>query len=218
MGWLNRADDPGFWARTGAVCRLCLTRRLAPSWPASTRKPVSRRKPASAPRFPPAPAGTPAASRVQAARHRVRIAAANAAAGEVISQRVARNDSAAFIEFLSVLDQYTPPCPRIHLIMDNGSSRTSKATRAWIAAHLRSAVTCTPKHASRLNMVEQWFSVVAGKLLRRCDFASRDDLENQITECTVGCNETRTVQMELRREHARYLERRARQDALAQSA
>jgi pimeloyl-ACP methyl ester carboxylesterase len=23
-GWLNRADDPGFWARAGAVCRLYL--------------------------------------------------------------------------------------------------------------------------------------------------------------------------------------------------
>jgi hypothetical protein len=23
-GRLNRADDPGFWARAGAVCRLCL--------------------------------------------------------------------------------------------------------------------------------------------------------------------------------------------------
>ena len=23
-GWLNRACDPAFWARAGAVCRLCL--------------------------------------------------------------------------------------------------------------------------------------------------------------------------------------------------
>jgi transposase len=29
-GWLNRADDPAFWARAGAVCRLYLNPRPAP--------------------------------------------------------------------------------------------------------------------------------------------------------------------------------------------
>jgi hypothetical protein len=46
------------------------------------------------------------------------------------------------------------------------------------------------------------------RLLRRGDFASRDDLETQITAYTVRCN--RTDRSYLRRydaEHARYLER-----------
>jgi transposase len=37
--------------------------------------------------------------------------------------------------------------------MDNGSSHTSRATRAWLAAHPRITVTYTPKHASWLNKV-----------------------------------------------------------------
>jgi transposase len=134
----------------------------------------------------------------------------NVATGEVIARRTARNDSAAFTSFLSMLDQCTAPGLRIHLIMDNGSSHTSKATRAWIAAHPRFAVTHTPKHASWLNMIEQWFSVLTRKLLRRGDFASRDDLENQITAFTISHNETAHPykwSYDADADHARYLER-----------
>lgn len=74
--------------------------------------------------------------------------------------------------------------------MDNGSSHTSKATRAWIAAHPRFSVTFTPKHASWLNIIEQWFSILARKLLRRGSFESQDGLDSQITEFTIGCNKT----------------------------
>ncbi|MDQ2815727.1 MAG: hypothetical protein M3Z75_28750, partial [Actinomycetota bacterium] len=56
------------------------------------------------------------------------IAAMNVATGEVITRRVTRNDSSAFTGFLSMLDQNIVPGLRIHLIMDNGSSHTSKAT------------------------------------------------------------------------------------------
>jgi transposase len=59
----------------------------------------------------------------------------NVATGEVIAERIRRNNSVTFIRFLAMLDQRTAPGLRIHLIMDNGSSHTSKATRAWIAAH-----------------------------------------------------------------------------------
>jgi transposase len=68
----------------------------------------------------------------------------NVATGEVISQRIRRNDSVTFIQFLAMLDQHTAPGLRIHLIMDNGSSHTSKATRARIAGRPRFCVTYTP--------------------------------------------------------------------------
>ncbi len=62
-----------------------------------------------------------------------------------------------FTGFLHRLDQCIDPRLDIHLVMDNGSSHTSRATRAWIAAHPRIAVTYTPKHASWLDMAELWF-------------------------------------------------------------
>ena len=56
--------------------------------------------------------------------------------------------------------------------MDNGSSHTSHATKAWLAAHPRISVTYTPKHASWLDMAvrhevarEQWYSSKEGRLM-----------------------------------------------------
>ena len=105
--------------------------------------------------------------------------------------------------------------------MDSGSSHTSKATRAGISAHPRFAVTYTPKHASWLNIIEQWFSILTRKLLRRGDFTSRDDLETRITEFTIGYNKTAHPwkwKYDADAEHARYLERYPRKDALTRAA
>ncbi|WP_228452990.1 transposase, partial [Streptomyces alkaliterrae] len=70
--------------------------------------------------------------------------------------------------------------------LDNGSSHVSKATRAWLAAHPRFAVHHTPKHASWLNQVEIFFSILASRLLRRGEFTSRQDLIDQIREFTLA--------------------------------
>jgi transposase len=112
-----------------------------------------------------------------------------------------------------MLHQMIPPCVRIHLVMDNGSSRTSAATRAWLAARPRFAVTCTPRHASWLNMAEQWSGVLARRLLRRGDFASRDDLEAKITAFTIRRNKrARPYRWSYDADagHVRYLERHRR--------
>jgi transposase len=138
------------------------------------------------------------------------LAAMNVATGEVIAERIDRNDSAAFTRFLAMLDQMTPPHLRIHLIMDNGSSHTSRATRARLAAHPRFAVTYTPKHASWLNMIEQWFGALTRRLLRRGDFTSRDDLEAKITAFTIRHNKNARPyrwSYDADAEHAHHLER-----------
>ena len=95
------------------------------------------------------------------------IAAMNVTTGEVIAERITRNDSATFTAFLTMLDQSIPPHLRIHLIMDNGSSHTSRATHAWLQAHPRISVTYTPKHASWLNMIEIWNGIITRQLIRR---------------------------------------------------
>jgi len=38
----------------------------------------------------------------------------------------------------------------------------------------------TPKHASWLNQIEIWFSILARKLLKRGNFTSQDDLKRQV--------------------------------------
>jgi DDE superfamily endonuclease len=91
--------------------------------------------------------------------------------------------------------------------MDNGSSHTSGATRAWIAAHPRITVTCTPKHASWLDMAELWFGVLTRALLRRGEFTSRADLIEKITVFTIRYNRTARPwrwAYDARADHARY--------------
>ncbi len=210
-GWLNRADDPAFWAQAGAVCRLYLNIPPATLLVSVDEKTGiqarSRRWPT---RW--ASPGRDARREFEYRRHGTLsiIAAMDVATGQVVAERIARNDSATFIAFLQQLDQSTDPALRIHLIMDNGSSHTSRATRAWLAAHPRFTVTHTPKHASWLNMIEQWFGVLTRRLLRRGDFTSCEDLEAQITAFTVRYNRTaRPYQWRYDAEaaHARYLAR-----------
>jgi transposase len=48
----------------------------------------------------------------------------------------------------------------------------------------------TPKHASWLNQIEIWFSILARKLLRRGNFTSQQDLKEQIERFITYFNRT----------------------------
>lgn len=210
-GWLNRADDPSFWIRAGQVCRLYLSPPPGTVLISIDEKTGIQAKSRKHPEIPAVP-GRDARREFEYVRHGTIsiIAAMNVATGQVVAERIDRNDSATFTRFLAVLHQAIPSHLGIHLIMDNGSSHTSAATRAWLAAHPRFAVTYTPKHASWLNMIEQWFGVLTRRLLRRGDFASRDELEAKITAFTIRHNKNARPYKwgyDADAEHARYLQR-----------
>jgi transposase len=65
-------------------------------------------------------------------------------------------------------------------VLDNGSSHVAKATTAWLADHPRFHAHYTPPHASWLNQIELFFSILTRRLLKRGEFSSRDDLVAQI--------------------------------------
>jgi transposase len=48
----------------------------------------------------------------------------------------------------------------------------------------------TPKHASWMNQVEIWLSILVRKLLKRGNFSSLDDLRNQILDFITYYNRT----------------------------
>ncbi len=220
-GWLNRADDPQFWIRAGQVCRLYLNPPPGTVLVSVDEKTGIQAKSRKHPEIPARP-GRGTRREFEYIRHGTVsvLAAMNVTTGEVIAERIHRNDSQAFIRFLAMLDQMTPPRLRIHLIMDNGSSHTSRATRAWLAGHPRFSVTYTPRHASWLNMTGQWFGVLTRRVLRRGDFTSRDDLEAKITAFTIRYNKNARPckwSYDAGADHARYLQRHP-QPALAQAA
>ncbi|WP_322752043.1 MULTISPECIES: IS630 family transposase, partial [unclassified Frankia] len=190
-GWLRRADDPAFWAKAGEVCRVYLHPPAGTLLVNIDEKTGIQAKTRKFPEVPLRP-GWAARREFEYVRHGTVsiIAAMDVATGQVITGRVARNTSAAFTAFLTELDEQVDPALGIHLILDNGSSHTARATKSWLKAHPRFSTTYTPKHASWLNMVEQWFGVLTRQLLRRGDFVSREDLEAQITAFTIRHNET----------------------------
>jgi transposase len=221
-GWLNRLDDEQFWHLAAAVCDLYLrppTEGVLLSVDEKTGIQAKSRK------YPELAAGPGRAARreFEYVRHGTVsiLAAMNVADGQVWAERIDRNNSAAFIAFLTMLDQLIDPRLNIYLVMDNGSSHTSRATRAWLAAHPRFNVTYTPKHASWLNMVEMWFSVLTRRLLRRGEFASREDLMAQIDDFTIRYNATARPyrwRYDAHAEHTRYLTRRDQEQVLKKVA
>ncbi len=180
-GWLNRPADPQFHTKARAVCRLYL------DLPADTvlfsvdEKTSLQAKSRKRPTRPIRPSQLERRE-FEYVRHGTvsLMAAMNVTTGTVHPKIITRNDSVTFIEFLAELEQAVEPTKKIHLILDNGSSHTSQQTRTWLREHPRITVTYTPTHASWLNMVEIFFSILTRRMLRCGDFASRDDLPEKI--------------------------------------
>jgi transposase len=68
----------------------------------------------------------------------------------------------------------------LHCIVDNLSAHTTPAVAAFLAQNPHVHLHFTPTHASWLNQVELFFSILERRLLRRGEFDSVDDLADRI--------------------------------------
>ena len=88
--------------------------------------------------------------------------------------------STNFVAFLEDLVASTPEGLDLHCIADNLSAHTTALVDEFLHAHPHVHLHFTPTHASWLNQVELFFSILERRLLRHGEFASVDDLADRI--------------------------------------
>jgi hypothetical protein len=144
-GWLTRRDTPEFWEQAADVCGLYLSppeNAVVLSIDEKTSVQAKSRKHPSTPARPAAPTRR----EFEYVRHGTAslLACLDVGTGKVSATDIARNDSAHFTSFLEEIDERTDPGVAIHIVVDNGSSHTSKATKAWFAEPPASSCTTRP--------------------------------------------------------------------------
>jgi transposase len=85
--------------------------------------------------------------------------------------------------FVALLDGVDAcyPTGKGHLVCDNLSSHDTDDVLDWLDDHPRWTLHFTPKHASWMNQIEQFFSILHRRVIARGSFISKEDLADKIT-------------------------------------
>lgn len=126
--------------------------------------------------------GTPARREFEYKRHGTvaLLAALLIHTGEVKGSVYERNSRVEFLDFLERLEAEIPADKQVHAILDNVQVHKTAEVCAWLEAHPRWHFHFTPTHASWLNQIELFFSILSRRLLRRGIFTSKEDLKAQL--------------------------------------
>lgn len=105
-------------------------------------------------------------------------AALNVLTGSVRGMHAQRRRRREFLAFMNqVVADY--PGQEIHVVLDNLSTHKPKHDR-WLARHPNVHFHFTPTHASWLNQVETWFSILSRQALRLSSFRSPREVRDRI--------------------------------------
>ena len=110
--------------------------------------------------------------------------------GEVSAMPAKTRNRFDLLRFLEQLEAEIPSGRQVIAISDNLSTRTTQEVTDWLADHPRWRFVFTPKHASWLNQVEIFFSILARRLLKRGAFTSETDLAQQMLAFVETYNQT----------------------------
>jgi transposase len=105
-------------------------------------------------------------------------AAFNVADGEVVARHYKRRRRVEFLDFMNRIVA-AQPGREIHVILDNLNTHKPKRD-GWLPRHKNVHFHFTPTHASWLNQVECWFSILGGQSLRGASFTGVAQLRKHI--------------------------------------
>ena len=115
-------------------------------------------------------------------------AALDIATGKVTAACKPRHRTPEFLAFLKQVARAYPDT-ELHLVMDNYAAHKHPKVHAWLADHPRIHVHFTPTHASWMNLVEVWFSLVERQAIHRGTYTSVNDLNAKIRAYIDGWND-----------------------------
>lgn len=100
--------------------------------------------------------------------------------GEVAAMPADTRNRYDLIDFLNLIEQGIPKGREVIAITDNLSTRRTQEVEEWLDDHPHWRFCFTPTHASWLNQVEIFFSILARRLLKHGAFESEQDLAEQM--------------------------------------
>lgn len=112
-------------------------------------------------------------------------AALEIATGQVSGACKPRHRHQEFRAFLKQVARAYPDV-ELHLVMDNHAAHKHPAVKAWLAANPRITCHFTPTHASWMNLVEVWFSLIERQAIHRGSFGSVRDLNAKSAPSSPG--------------------------------
>jgi transposase len=107
-------------------------------------------------------------------------AALNVLDGRIIGRCMQQHRHEEFIRFLNDIERAVPAGKRIEAVVDNYATHKHPKVKAWLERHPRWTFHLTPTSGSWLNAVENFFSVLTRKRIRRGTFHSLVDLHGSI--------------------------------------
>jgi len=116
------------------------------------------------------------------------LAALEIASGQVVAHVKQRRTSVNFLRFLKDVIAAFPGC-ELHMILDNLNIHKNKAARRWLQRHPRVHFHYTPTHASWVNMVECFFSILGKQALSQSVHTSKRQLKEFLLNYIARNNE-----------------------------
>ncbi len=173
--WLN-SQDPEFWPKIRTVCGVYLSPPPDTTVLCIDEKRLFAREHLH-PLLPPGP-GRTMRQETDYKRHGVQvlIGAFDVRTGRVIAQVRDHRKADDLVEFMEHVAASVPG--KVIVVWDNLNIHHEGKTQRWSAFNARHggrfSFVYTPKHASWVNQIELWFSIVERRVLRHGSFTSKE--------------------------------------------